>query len=213
MGRRLLSPLLFLLLLLPALAACGQTGESAQGSPQVQEPAVQEPTLQTTPPPDAPPENPGGLCLSQLAEMTTGEIFDLWGEDVTYLDDWYFGASKYFYYEDGRVPCTFSFIDGALKGYADGSEPIASVSYSPAQGGEAAMAAPGFSVSLTLPQLLELAPEGEAFREAEQGDEVHEGAGGFFTLPLSEHTDLTYLWAEGSDPDTAPADSVTLENH
>lgn len=216
--------ILFLGFLSLTLAACGQAplppAESAEDMTVVtpsdapRDPAqVQSPGPAGSDVASAPaeaPDGPDSLYMSDLIRMTTGDIFDLWGPDITYFDDWYFGASKYFYYEDGRVPYTFSFRDLDFKGTAEGSEPLLTVSYYARENADVSYAAPGFPISVTYPQLLELAPEGEYCEEIGEWDEIHEGASSYFVIKLDADTEMTYLWLEGRDASRDPADTVTL---
>ncbi len=224
---RALPQVILLLSLLLLLTACGQTAPPAEAPPSAPSSATElqpetpsepdgseEPassaSSESDPAVSEPPENPGGLYMSELLEMTTGDIFDLWGADVTYYDDWYFGSAKYFSYEDGRVPYTFSFNDADYRGAADGSEPLLTVGYFAWNSTGVTMAAPGLPIEVTHPQLQSLAPDGTYYGEVSEGDEIHDGASAYYVIPLTDHADLTYLWLEGSDPETAPADTVTL---
>ena len=53
----------------------------------------------------------GDLVASHFINLTVRELKDFLGEDITYTDDWMYGASRGVYYKDGRVPMTFYFTD------------------------------------------------------------------------------------------------------
>ena len=184
-------------LLLLALSACAQ-----QESHPVQEPQPEETTQA--------PDNPGGLYLTDLISMTVQDVTALWGEDIAYLDQWYGGSAKYFYYEDGLVPYRFSFLDHDHKGTATGSEPLYTVGYAAWENDAVAMVAPEISISVTYPQLEELGSQGDFSTTVGEGDEFHAGASAYFTFLYDDSIRLDFLWLEGSDCQTDPADAVTV---
>lgn len=184
-------------LLLLALSACTQ-----QESPPAQAPQPEEIT-QT-------PDNPGGLYLTDLISMTVQEVTALWGEDIAYLDQWYGGSAKYFYYEDERVPYRFSFLDHEHKGTATGSEPLYTVGYAAWENDVVAMVAPEIPISVTYPQLEALGYQGDFSTTVGEGDEFHAGASAYFTFFYHDTIRLDFLWLEGSDCQTDPADAVTV---
>lgn len=194
-----LIPALLLSLLL--LCSCGQQ-ETAE------DPADSSPSQETLDPQPAVSQNPGGLYLTDLLDMTVADVTALWGEDLNYLEGWYFGSSKYFNYADYRVPYHFSFLDETRMGTADGSEPIATVTYLPQQG-TIVLVAPDIPASSTYAQLREQGLEGTFSTEIGPGDEFHQGAAAYFDCDYSDTVGLTFLWSEGLDPEEAPADSIT----
>lgn len=189
--------LLLALFALLLLSACGET------EAEVLAPASTQESQQTA------PDNPGGLYLTDFLTMTVSDVTGLWGDDIVYLDGWYWGASKYFYYEDGRVPYTFSFLDEARTGAAEGSEPVDSVTYLTGKGG-VTMVAPELSVSATYPDLTALGLEGVFSTEVSPDDEFHAGAAAYFDCDYGDALRLTFLWLEGSSPETDPPDSITV---
>lgn len=194
-----LIPALLLSLLL--LCSCGQQ-EPAE------DPADSSPPQETLDPQPDVSQNPGGLYLTDLLDMTVADVTALWGEDLNYMEGWYFGASKYFNYADYRVPYHFSFLDEARKGTASGSEAISTVTYLPRQG-TIAMVAPDIPASVTYAQLREQELEGTFSTDIGPGDEFHQGAAAYFDCDYSDTVGLTFLWSEGLDPEKDPADSIT----
>lgn len=184
-------------LLLLAFSACAQ-----QESPPAQEPQPEE-TIQA-------PDNPGGLYLTDLISMTVQDVTALWGEDIAYLDQWYGGSAKYFYYEDERVPYRFAFLDHDHKGTATGSEPLYTVGYAAWENDVVAMVAPEIPISVTYPQLEELGYQGDFSTTVGEGDEFHAGASAYFNFLYNDAIRLDFLWLEGSDCQTDPADSVAV---
>lgn len=194
-----LIPALLLSLLL--LCSCGQQ-EPAE------DPADSSPSQETLSPQPDVSQNPGGLYLVDLLDMTVADVTALWGEDLNYMEGWYFGASKYFNYADYRVPYHFSFLDEARTGTASGSEAISTVTYLPQQG-TIVLVAPDIPASATYPQLKEQGLEGTFSTEIGPGDEFHQGAAAYFDCDYSDTVGLTFLWSEGLDPAQDPADSIT----
>lgn len=190
-------PAILLLLSLLLLGACGQQEDP---EPTPSSPSESQASL---------PDNPGGLYLTDFLDMTVADVTDQWGEDIHYLDGWYWGASKFFTYEDDRLPYNFSFLDSARKGTADGGEPLSTVTYL-RQRGTITMAAPDLPVDATYEDLTALGLTAPLETEVSPYDEFHQGASAYVDWDYSDEIGVTFLWLEGSDPHTDPADTVTV---
>lgn len=155
--------------------------------------------------------NPGGLYLTDYMDMTVGEIMEFWGEDVVYLDGWKGGAMKGFEYEDGRIPLMFGFLDPELTGYATGQEELYELRYDTEECGDIPWVAPGLASDSSYPELIDQGLSGSLLKEIVEGDEIHWGAEGYFHCTYSDTVHLCFIWWEGRDPYTEPADYITLE--
>jgi|GEM_PF-6318296 len=226
--------LFFLCALLLTLTACGnnnteepaqeetvaeevqteETGEIEEGSDadDVPQEEVQEQPIQVEPPAE-PPANPGEKYMTDFMDMTVGDVTALWGEDIKFFDEWFFGSSKFFFYEDVRVPYTFSYLDPDHKGQPTGSEPIHSVNYAASLFEEAkpvAMVAPNIPADVTFAGLRDLGIEGSYSTEVSEGDELHDGATAYLDYPMTDTYMITFQWLEDHDPETSPVDAVSV---
>lgn len=155
-------------------------------------------------------QNPGGLYLTDYMDMTVADIMDVWGEDVFYEKGWKTGATKFFRYEDGRTSLWFGVLDPDLTGYAEGSQEIYELDYPAEEMGEILWIAPGLSAEASYPELLEQGLSGPLMTEVIPGDDAHAGAAGYFDCSYSDAVELCFIWWEGSDPQTEPADLISL---
>ena len=156
-------------------------------------------------------ENPGGLYLIDYMDMTVGEIMEFWGEDVAYFDGWKGGAMKAFEYEDGRISLVFGFLDPELTGYATGQEELYELWYDAEKYGGIPWIAPDMVADSSYPELIDQGLSGPLLTEVVEGDEIHWGAEGYFHCSYSDTIDLCFIWWDGSDPQTEPADYIMLE--
>lgn len=179
------------------ISACQQEQEAPADLPG----ETEEETLQ----------NPGGLYLTDYMDMTVADVMEVWGEDVFYEKGWEAGATKFFRYEDGRTSLWFGVLDTDMTGYAEGSEEIFKLDYPAEEQGEILWIAPGLAADAPYPELLEQGLSGPLMTEVIPGDDFHEGAAGYFDCSYSDAVDLCFIWWEGSDPYTEPADYITLE--
>lgn len=139
------------------------------------------------------------LNAEMFINMTVGELKEFAGKDVSYTEDWLYGASRGVYYADGRIPATFYFTDDQYRSPEeyDGSETILMVIIA----GETIPPCESLTGSETFHDLLD--------REECQLYENLEFDGNSTTLRFGDKY-VTYTWLRGSDPYQGPADLIEV---
>lgn len=151
-----------------------------------------------------------GLTMVDYAGMTVSEVADVLGWDFLYEEDWWFGASKAFYYPDDRVPYIFFFTDYDMRGYALGYETVDIVDFFPANG-QSCFVAPGIPSNLTYNQIVNLGLSGELDLMEEGDSEM--GSTSQFRYEYNENILILFSWYDNHSPYTFPAENVTVSYH
>lgn len=142
--------------------------------------------------------------------MTVGELADRYGDDITYLDGWYNGAAKGFYYQDLRLPLIFYCLDGDYQNRVEKEDEIFIVEYFPPAGTLFfTEIAPGIPMEITYGELLDAGYEG-AFYTGEQEWLQEMGETSFFGVDITPEVYASFYWYDHVDPYTTPVDGVQL---
>lgn len=138
------------------------------------------------------------LVASHFINLTVRELKDFLGKDVTYTEDWLYGASRGVYYADGRIPATFYFTDDLYRTPEEytGDETILFVVIA----GDTIAPLEGLTGAETFHDLLD--------REECQLYENIEMGGNSTTLHVQELY-VTYTWLT-RDPYQGPADIIEV---
>ena len=155
------------------------------------------------------PEENGDLMLIDFIGMTVGDLTERFGSDLLYLDGWFSGAAKGFYYADLRIPAVFYIIDEERRGYAQSGDEIAIVEYFPEEQMFFSQAAPGIPASATYREMLDAGWQGHFYTEGDAWLQEM-GETSLFTVDIVPEVSASFYWFDHADPYTTPADGIQL---